>query len=577
MHFESPPPATPSNLKLPPWYKELTGYHWFVFTVAALGWLADCMDQQLFTLARNPAIRELRGTSQDLIFYGGLATMIFMLGWATGGIIFGIMGDRLGRAKTMLITILIYSLCTGLSALSRGFWDFAFYRFITGLGVGGEFAVGVALIAEVMPDRARPHALAWLQATSTIGNMAAALIGMTLSSYEAAGTFGDWQPWRIMFIIGALPAFLTIVIARNLKEPERWVAMRKIADSGGQKMGSMRELLTDPRWRKNALIGLVLATSGVVGLWGIGFFSPDLIRIVFRQRIEDEERKHPEAKATDRAFIRALVLAPDQPDALGKSQDGGTVPKRIDAAKDLKPTAFVDEESRKIFAAAMKLNADGQPVDAAAVAKILQKQDPNSTSAALTEGILSGSVNPEASVANEAEALRQRARNIDSQLTLWSSINNLLFNFGAFFGVYCFSRLTTYMGRRPAFAITFCLALAATVNTFWNLTSFWEIFWMVPLMGFCQIALFGGYAIYFPELFPTRLRSTGTSFSYNVGRYLSSPGPLLLGLLTEVFRVEGGDETMPFRYAGVTMCSFFLLGLAILPFAPETKGKPLPD
>jgi MFS family permease len=132
------------------------------------------------------------------------------------------------------------------------------------------------------------------------------------------------------------------------------------------------------------------------------------------------------------------------------------------------------------------------------------------------------------------------------------------------------------MGRRAAFAITFCLAAAATINVFWNLNEFYQVFWMVPLMGFCQIALFGGYAIYFPELFPTRLRSTGTSFSYNVGRYLSSPGPLMLGWLThEVF--QGVDETMRLRYAGVTMCSFFILGLAVLPFAPETKGKPLPD
>ena len=169
-----------------PWYRGMTRYHWFVLTVAALGWLFDCLDQQLFNLARKPAMETLLATAdaaadpKAVDFFGGLSTCIFLAGWATGGLIFGVVGDRIGRAKTMMITILIYSLCTGLSALSQGFWDFAFYRFITGLGVGGEFAVGVALVAEVMPERARPYALGLLQALSAVGNFAAALIGIGL-------------------------------------------------------------------------------------------------------------------------------------------------------------------------------------------------------------------------------------------------------------------------------------------------------------------------------------------------------------------------------------------------------------
>jgi hypothetical protein len=102
----------------------------------------------------------------------------------------------------------------------------------------------------------------------------------------------------------------------------------------------------------------------------------------------------------------------------------------------------------------------------------------------------------------------------------------------------------------------------------------WDVVWMIPIMGFCQLTLFGGYAIYFPELFPTRLRSTGTSFCYNVGRLVAAAGPFTLGMLTaSVFK--GYQD--PMRYAGVAMCSVFLIGLAALPFAPETKGKPLPE
>ena len=283
MHIE---PASASSLPDDgtPWYKTLTRYHWFVLFVCVLGWLFDTMDQQLFNLARGPAIGELVGPqhAKDHAFYGGLATCIFMIGWATGGIIFGIMGDRWGRAKTMVVTILAYSLFTGLSSISTGFWDFALYRFLTGLGVGGEFAVGISLVAEVMPEKARPHALGWLQACSAIGNITAALVGMALAPMEAAGLLGEYKPWRVMFLVGALPALLALVIRRRLKEPERWQQLRASKDPN-QKLGSIRELFGNPVYRRNAIVGLILATSGVVGLWGIGFFGFDLVRSVFNQ------------------------------------------------------------------------------------------------------------------------------------------------------------------------------------------------------------------------------------------------------------------------------------------------------
>lgn len=480
MHFDnSPVVSAPADTESGPWYSGLTRYHWFVLVVAALGWLFDTMDQQLFNLARKPAIMELiHAKPGDLMIdkYAGYATSIFIIGWAIGGLVFGILGDRLGRAKTMLLTILLYSAFTGLSALSTGFYDFAFYRFLTGLGVGGEFAVGVSLVAEVMPDRARPFALGWLQALSALGNMLAACISIAMGKLEETGAIGS--SWRAMFVVGVLPALLSLFIFRRLKEPDRWkaAAARRAADAAAgivsdePKLGSLTELFGDPRWRKNTIVGMLLAFSGVVGLWGIGFFSFDLIRTVFN------------------AHFTAL------------------------AAK---------------------------------------------------EGLTG------------AEASKFVAGN----LTLWSGITSLLLNMGAFCGIYAFSRVTHVIGRRPAFAISFLLAMGATAFTFWFLDSFSEIFWMIPMMGFCQLTLFGGYAIYFPELFPTRLRSTGTSFCYNVGRLVAAVGPSALGLLTS--QVYAGykqiDPALPFRYAGVTMCSVFLIGLIALPFAPETKGKPLPE
>ena len=160
------------------------------------------------------------------------------------------------------------------------------------------------------------------------------------------------------------------------------------------------------------------------------------------------------------------------------------------------------------------------------------------------------------------------------KVTFWSGVTSMMLNVGAFFGIYCFGLLAQKIGRVKTFAIAFMAALFATAYVFLNLRTLSDIFWMLPIMGFCQLAAFGGYAIYFPELFPTHLRSTGTSFCYNVGRFVAASGPAILGLLTS--RVFDGTKE-PMRYAGATMCAVFLLGLLILPFAQETKGQPLPE
>lgn len=458
MHTEtSPTPST--NAGTGPWWREPTGYQWFVFIVAALGWLFDTMDQQLFTLARMPALTELMGLQPGdakVQVMGGYATSIFMIGWATGGLVFGILGDRFGRARTMVMTILCYSAFTGLSALSQGPIDFMVYRFLTGLGVGGEFAVGVALVAEVMPARARPHALGLLQALSGLGNISAALISMYLGHLEESGAIGS--AWRTMFVIGVFPALVAVLVMWRLKEPERWKAAAA-SGPGAQKLGSMSEMFGDPRWRRHALAGMFLAGAGIIGLWSVGFYTFELVRLVFRTTFEE---------------------------------------------RGLSPTE------------------------------------------------------------------------VSGQLTFWVGMASLLLNVGAMLGIGAFSTLTHFTGRKPAFALAFVLAMLTSVFTFWSLQSFGDVFWMVPVMGFCQLSMFGGYAIYFPELFPTRLRSTGTSFCYSVARYVAAMGPSVLGLLTSSLYGAFDAETR-FRYAGMTMCACYLVGLMALPFLPETKGKPLPE
>jgi MFS family permease len=246
------------------------------------------------------------------------------------------------------------------------------------------------------------------------------------------------------------------LIRLRLKEPERW--MRIKASGGlGKDTGSYRALFRDARWRHNAIVGLVLACAGVIALWGIVFFSFDLVASVMEKRLAAE---------------------------------GLT-------GIDLKGAA-------------------GQ----------------------------------------------------------WKGKAALMLNIGAFLGMLAFTKFTQRTSRRRAFAVAFIGAMISTAAVFWFLRDPWHVYVLVPVMGFFMFGIFGGYAIYFPELFPTHLRSTGTSFCYNVGRFFAASGPWTLGLLSS--RVFNGTEE-PLRYAGLSMCVVFLLGLAVLPFAPETKDQPLPE
>lgn len=450
--------------------KDLNRYQWFVFIVCCLAWDLDCLDQQLFVLARDPAIASLVGkeiNDAEVGKLGGYATAIFMIGWAIGGIGFGVLGDRLGRVKTLTATIGLYALFTGLSALSTGVVDFMLYRLLTGLGVGGAFAAAVVLLAETVPDNARPYALGLFQASSVTGNCGAALISMYLGSLQKGGAFEGYQwlaPWRVMFLIGILPGFLLVLVQFSLREPAKWRAMRDAEAAGNRPtpwqafFGTLTAILTTSPWARRVLLGLLLTSAGVIGLWGIGFFAPRLTGMALENTLKAE--------------------------------------------------GFAGKE-------------------------------------------LSG------------------------ELGWWRGVTSLLLNLGAFFGIFAFSWVTGLLGRRKTFGLFFVLAAAATAFTFMNLRTREDIFWMIPIMGFCQLALFGGYAIYLPELFPTKFRSTGTSFCYNAGRFLAATGPFTLAHLTSTVFADRGAEA--FRYAGLTMSSVFLLGLLVVPFLPETKDRPLPE
>ena len=436
------------------WYQGLEKYCWVVLVISALGWLFDTMDQNLFTLVRKTSMEDLLMSKEercrlapeektkfgdDVKFKGGIVTAVFLLGWATGGFIFGILGDRLGRTKTMIITILIYAVFTGGSGLVNHWLLYALMRFMTGMGVGGEWAAGAALVAETFPQRSRPMALGLLQALSAVGNMMAAAIvwGMEAASLD----------WRIVYFVGAAPALLVLWIRSSVREPKQWVEAKERA-TVGKELGKVGELFRHPILRRNLIAAVLMGTAGVGALWGVGFFSTDLV--------------------------------------LGELE---------------------------------KAKMEAGP--------------------------------------------RNQIKNIMF----------LLQNLGSFFGIYCFALFTERFNRKKAFFISFALAWASVLLFFWGvsgsgLKAGWLALILAPVMGFFSLGPFAGYTIYFPELFPTRLRTTGCGFSYNAARILAAGAPFAIGYLGKLWG---------FAWAATAVACIYILGFIGTALGPETRGKPLPE
>src|SRR5947209_4841410 len=209
-----------------PWYAGVTRYQWTVLAIASAGWVFDVFEGQIFGACMNEALPVLlagTGLEGDKEFFINLGLAAFLVGGAVGGLVFGMMADRWGRRRTMAVTILIYSVFTGLTALAQNWWQLTLLRFLVGMGVGGEWAVAAAVVAEVFPPRARPAASGIFHASSVLGTYLAVAAGLFVVAADRE------TGWRWGFALGVVPALLILWVRVSMRDPETWHAARAAA------------------------------------------------------------------------------------------------------------------------------------------------------------------------------------------------------------------------------------------------------------------------------------------------------------------------------------------------------------
>lgn len=443
------------------WRDGVSRYQWLVLTIASLGWVFDVFEGQIFVSSMNEAMPSLlpKDTpASKLAFYNNVALSSFLVGGALGGVLFGIVADRVGRSKTMVLTILLYSLFTCVTAFAQTWWQIAVLRFFVALGVGGEWAVASAFVSEVFPKHARAWSGAVFHGSSVLGTYLAIAAGAFIVSDPRFG-------WRWGFGIGALPALLTLWIRWQLKEPEAWTASQEKHSAGRSPFAELRELF-GRELRSRTLLAVSLAFVGLATFWGMHIYGKELLR----------------GRARERALVAEQVSVTDE-----------------NVSKD--------------------------------------------------------------------QAFAKHAVEI-KQAEMWGMF---LVTTGGGLGLLAFGPICERFGRRRAFLAFHLGGLVAALTVFqtrsWISDSLLP--WALLIFGFWTLGMHAGYAIYFPELYPTRLRSSGAGFCFNFARLGTAIMLLLKGWLE-------AKEVSPENAASL-LSLLFLVGIVLLAWAPETKGTELPE
>ncbi len=262
-----------------PWHAGLTRKHWRTLWASYLGWIFDGYEAYALVVALPVIMKALLTPeqAQTLPYYGGLALGMTLLGWGIGGMVGGILADYIGRKRMMLYAVFFYALFTGLTAFAWDFTSLAVLRFITGVALGSEWSTGIALVAETWPDRARPKGCGFLQSGFGAGALLAALAWFLLNSYNPT----SYEPWRIMFALGALPALCVLYLRRALDESARWTeAVRQQKWAAAEAAGAagsaaskrpftLSEILREPESRRRVLLATLMSIATTTGWWAV--------------------------------------------------------------------------------------------------------------------------------------------------------------------------------------------------------------------------------------------------------------------------------------------------------------------
>jgi MFS family permease len=292
------------------WLQDITRYQWMVLLVTTLGWGLDGFDGVLYTLVLGPSVTELLNnpSSPDLAFYGGLAMSLYLYGWAIGAVLFGLLADYFGRVRVLAVSILTYALFTGVCAIVTDYWQLAAARFIAGLGSGVEFPVGAALIAETWNNRYRSKATGIMMSGFAGGFFLASV------AYWLVGGYG----WRVVFLLGLLPAFVVFIIRRNVHEPETMAevrarrAERKAAlQAGAAKTTEDRFVLSQllrPPLLKRTVPAMLISIGALFSFWAVTTWTPEVIRNVMEDRgITDDAAIPYVASITAALYLGGIV------------------------------------------------------------------------------------------------------------------------------------------------------------------------------------------------------------------------------------------------------------------------------
>jgi MFS family permease len=515
---------------------------WMALAAALLGWMFDGAEMGIFSMVGRPAVKDLLSDylatlpadQQEGVvgLWFGVITAGFLVGAATGGVLFGWLGDRIGRVRAMALSVLTYALFTGACGLVGEAWQVGLLRFIASLGMGGEWSLGVALVMEVWPNRSRAFMAGLIGAAANVGYLLVGLAGLGLAQVMSPTALESWG-WRMMMLLGTLPALLTFFIRMFVPESEKW---RKEQEKG-----------STGHWATVDLLGVLVGLAGpalIVALWAWPV--------------------HERTPAWTALQIVGTVVG------LAIATGGYTFPviryfqrhQLSGSSEDWKPTL-----GRMLLGACLSgvalLGTWGSTQWAPSWADKLAETDLKAQLQTLTD----------AGQTEQAAALaKPRAKEYTQ---IWLAI-------GAIVGTIAAALMGDWIGRRAAYCLLCFLSLASVYALFLGNSSYGPamLFWTF-VAGTLTASFYGWLPLYLPELFRTNVRATAQGFGYNFGRILAAIGVLQTGNLMGMFKdgavVAGLEIPGGYPLACSTMSLIYLVGMAIIWFAPETHGKPLPE